>query len=274
MIFRHFFKLLLISILIAFTIKLFFYDVFKIPSASMENTLLPGDLIIANKLVYSFSTSKNIPILDIPIPSLRLFHWSKPERNDVVIFNFPLARRNSENLANEYFIKRVVGLPGEYVTVTKKQVTVNGKELAFPSKSLTDEKVYEVDEYEKQIYPQNVQWNRDNYGPILAPCKGMKINCNDSTLAYYLDLIREENFPAVVILSDNKIKINEVEREEYEFKQNYYFFMGDNRDDSYDSRYWGLLPEDNIIGKAAIVYFSKDESTDSIRWGRMIKAVE
>lgn len=129
------------------------------------------------------------------------------------------------------------------------------------------------------IFPEirNTSWNGDNYGPIVIPKKGMKLTINDSTLAYYGETILMYEHLDDVVISDNKLIIDGKVVNEYTFSQDYYFMMGDNRNNSLDSRYWGFVPWDHIVGKPLFIWFSVDEHADlwnKIRWKRMFTLVD
>jgi signal peptidase I len=119
------------------------------------------------------------------------------------------------------------------------------------------------------------KWNQDNYGPLLIPKRGMTIKLNDSTLALYRQAIEKyENNK--VEGSGSNILINGKKAGTYTFKMNYYWMMGDNRHNSLDSRFWGYVPEDHIIGKAMITFFSTDSTKSffhKMRWDRFLKPI-
>lgn len=120
-------------------------------------------------------------------------------------------------------------------------------------------------------------WNGDHYGLITIPAKGMKIAINDSTLAFYGAVIKEYEHHDHVESNNGKLKIEGKEVTDYTFKQNYYFMVGDNRHNSLDSRYWGFVPEDHIVGKPLFIWLSVDDKADlfhKVRWNRMLNAVE
>jgi len=120
-------------------------------------------------------------------------------------------------------------------------------------------------------------WNGDNFGPLTIPREGMKIPVNDSTLAIYGTTIREYDHNKTVEIEGGKLTIEGKEVTEYTFNQNYYFMMGDNRHNSLDSRYWGFVPEDHIVGKGFFIWLSIDKYADfihKIRWSRFFKLVE
>jgi signal peptidase I len=132
-------------------------------------------------------------------------------------------------------------------------------------------------EYDAEIYPHNpkFKWNQDNFGPLVIPEKGMKIRLNDSTMALYRRAIEvyEEND---VDVANGDIKINGKSAESYTFKMDYFWMMGDNRHNSLDSRFWGYVPEDHIVGKAMITVLSADPNADfinKIRWNRFLKPI-
>ena len=132
-------------------------------------------------------------------------------------------------------------------------------------------------QFDEIVYPHNnkFSWNEDNYGPILVPKKGLTIQLNDSTLILYKRVIEvyERN---TVSVSSNHILINNKIENQYTFKMNYYWMMGDNRHNSEDSRYWGFVPEDHIVGKAFITWMSSDTAESGfsrIRWNRILKPI-
>ena len=119
-------------------------------------------------------------------------------------------------------------------------------------------------------------WNGDNYGPLTIPKEGMKISVNDSTLSIYGGVIRDYDHNKNVKIENGKLSIEGKEVAEYTFNQNYYFMMGDNRHNSLDSRYWGFVPEDHIVGKGFFIWLSIDKYADfihKIRWSRFFKLI-
>ena len=120
-------------------------------------------------------------------------------------------------------------------------------------------------------------WNGNNYGPVVIPAKGMKIQVNDSTLALYGEMIQLYEANGKVIIKDGELVIDGRKIEEYVFRQDYYFMMGDNWHNSLDSRYWGFVPENHILGKPLFIWFSVNSEADllhKIRWHRMFTAIE
>lgn len=131
---------------------------------------------------------------------------------------------------------------------------------------------------EWNIYPgtKYAPWSGDNYGAITIPKEGMKIKVNDSTLALYGKMIERYDHNTNVKIDSGKLTINGKEISEYTFHQNYYFMMGDNRHNSLDSRYWGFVPEDHIVGKAFFIWLSLDKHAglaNKIRWRRFFKMI-
>jgi signal peptidase I len=126
---------------------------------------------------------------------------------------------------------------------------------------------------DRRYYP----WTRDNFGPLWVPKKGATISINDSTLTLYGTTIRLYDHNDDAKIEDGKLFIDGKEVTEYTFKQNYYFMMGDNRHNSLDSRYWGFVPEDHIVGKAFFIWLSLDKYENlihKIRWSRFFRVIE
>ena len=138
------------------------------------------------------------------------------------------------------------------------------------------EKNNEADEWD--IYPQNgnYHWTRDNYGPIWIPAKGKSIDLSLDNLPIYERCIRAYEGNTLEV-KDSKILINGKEAKSYTFKLDYYWMMGDNRHNSADSRYWGFVPEDHIVGKPIFIWWSSDPDRSGIggiRWNRLFRFVD
>jgi signal peptidase I len=126
-------------------------------------------------------------------------------------------------------------------------------------------------------YSMSDVWTDKNYGPLTIPQKGMSIIVNDSTLAIYGEIIQKYEGHREVNLNGGKLQIDGREVSTYEFQQDYYFMMGDSRDNSLDSRYWGFVPEDHILGKPLFIWMSIDNEAgwfNKIRWKRLFSKVD
>jgi len=120
-------------------------------------------------------------------------------------------------------------------------------------------------------------WTGDNYGPLTVPTKGMKMMVNDSTLNVYGEIIQLYEGHGKVSIANGKLTVDGREVTEYTFNQNYYFMMGDNRHQSLDSRYWGFVPEDHVLGKPLFILFSFDSDADlmhKVRWNRLFSVIK
>jgi signal peptidase I len=131
---------------------------------------------------------------------------------------------------------------------------------------------------DSRIFPRSKsgKWNGDNYGPLTIPKKGMNIPVNDSTLAIYSETIIKYDHNDDASLKEGKLFIDGQLVTEYTFKQNYYFMMGDNRHNSWDSRYWGFVPADHIVGKGFFIWLSLDKYGSwfgKVRWSRFFNPV-
>lgn len=117
------------------------------------------------------------------------------------------------------------------------------------------------------------KWTGDNFGKLTIPKEGWTIQVNDSTLALYGTTITDYDHNSEAAIKDGKLLINGKEVTSYTFKQNYYFMMGDNRHNSHDSRYWGFVPEDHIVGKGFFIWLSIDRDRGGIRWNRFFNLI-
>ncbi|MND84591.1 Signal peptidase I [compost metagenome] len=126
------------------------------------------------------------------------------------------------------------------------------------------------------IQPSTTIWNRDNFGPLTIPAKGVSVKLDLANLPIYKAII--ERYEGNSLKTENGlIYINNKKADSYTFKMDYYFMMGDNRHNSLDSRYWGFVPEDHIVGKPLFVFWSSNDRGcffDGIRWDRLLKKIE
>jgi signal peptidase I len=125
-------------------------------------------------------------------------------------------------------------------------------------------------------FSDNYPWTTDNYGPLWIPAKGATVNIDTANICLYQRIIQAYEGNALEI-KDGKIYINSVQTSTYTFKMDYYFMMGDNRHGSYDSRMWGFVPEDHIVGKPSFIWFSSDKDKKfpmNIRWKRMFNSIK
>jgi signal peptidase I len=213
-------------ILIVFALRSFVVEPFKIPSGSMIPTLLVGDFILVNKFTYGI----RLPVIDKKIIDI-----NEPQRGDVMVFRYP-------NNPSENYIKRVIGTPGDVVSYQNKRLSVNGESV-------------EVARIEDYRHPGKGKPEDDDYEPphdsqqYLALFNGVRHRLlNDASKP-----------PAVWGASPFPYREN-CDYTEQGFTctvpPGHYFMMGDNRDNSQDSRFWGFVPEENIVGKAFFIWLN------------------
>lgn len=282
--FRRLLLIILFTFCLAIFVKTFFLEAFKIPTNSMAETILSGDFVLVNKFTYALQTPASIPLTSIKIPRFRIISFRDPIMNDVIVFQFPGNQNEVHPSQDLTLVKRLIGLPGDTVWIIDKEVIVNNERLDFPQKS-TIEKVRSQNygEADDRIFPMGKNWNKDYYGPIVVPQKGMRIEINPQNITEWETIINREFGRKVVSKEGSVVMINGKPAREYIFMKNYYFVLGDNRDKSSDSRFWGFVPEDLIIGRAEIIYWSVKSTFDfsdinkifsSIRFNRIFKRIE
>jgi signal peptidase I len=273
-----FFKTLLLTILVAFTLKIFVVEAFRIPSGSMENTLLVGDFLIANKLAYGIKTPRYLPFTNVSIPSFRVPLFRDVRHGDVVVFEFPGKRAGDFPAVPEYYIKRCVGLPGDTVAIRSGYVMVNGREVLLPTHAKSSV-MLGTTTWDVQGPGQRKRRKIDgnNYGPKIVPKKGDIIPLDAATVAQWKEFIEREHH-RVETSSRGGVIIDGLATIQYAVEHDYYFMLGDNRGNSLDSRFWGFVPDDYILGEALLLYWSRDTDrsvseasgqSGGIRWSRI-----
>ncbi|MCX7762248.1 MAG: signal peptidase I [Candidatus Kryptonium sp.] len=280
---KNWLKPLVIAIVAAIIVKTFVFEAFRIPSGSMENTLLPGDFIIVSKIGFPVKTPRYIPLTRIEIPQVEILpRFFELNHGDVIVFRFPGERNEIRASEDVNYIKRLIGLPGDVIKIKNKVIYINDKKFEEPpTVKVNYDFIAPEGLANPYIFPEGSDYNEDNYGPIVVPFKGMEIKLNSRNLKQWKIMIEREGHK--VELVNDKVMIDGKEVESYVFKKDYVFVMGDNRNNSLDSRYWGFVPVDNIIGKASFIYWSWDsdipifnifEKVKSIRWERIGKKIE
>lgn len=276
-------SLLLIAIALAVVLRVFLFSNFKIPSDSMAPALLSGDYIIALKLIPGPRIFKNFDYFenDDKPQFWRLKGIRAIKRNDVLVFNFPYSNWNKMGFdAHAYYVKRCVALPGDSFYIENGIYKVKGYTESLGNidaqNAFSKMKESEIDPMVFNTFPYEVnsqKWNIKNFGPLYVPRKGDCLKMDSVNFALYRKLIEYET-GSKIKKRNNTVLLNDSVINAYTFTTNYYFMAGDLVSDSRDSRYWGLLPEDHIVGKAAIIWKSEDPYSGEVRWKRVMKAVK
>ena len=259
--FFDFVKNLLFAAIAALIIKTFLIETSRVPTGSMEKTILVGDFLFVNKFVYGSSSPRNIPFTNIELPYFQLPALRDPERGDIVVFEYPGDRDAMYSPEIMNYVKRCIGTPGDTITISDKVVFVNGHEAKIPRHiQYLNPYVTPKGIANPRIFPKGSNFNEDNYGPVVVPKKGEVIPLNVNTVEKWRTIIDREFGKRVVTVEGTQVYIEGKPVTSYSLKKDYYFMMGDNRDDSADSRFWGFVPRDKIIGEALMIYWSWDPS--------------
>lgn len=362
---------ILFAVIAATIVHTYFMQPFTIPTSSLEKTLLVGDYLFVSKFHYGARIPETavafpmvhdtIPFLGIKsylnkpqIPYMRLPGFEDVERNDIVVFNWPVDTvkqffdRSGKHFTKPIdkksnYVKRCVGIPGDSLEVKDGRVFVNGQQLKLPGRakvqysyigktkgegfnprylyeryditdgfsynpqnniffiqSLSEENfkkfknhpnVASIERFvdssktsSNAIFPNNGKhvWTNDFMGPVYIPKKGATVKLTPESMPFYRRII--EVYEGSEMGIDNKLSLNGTQvllngkpKDSYTFRQNYYWMMGDNRNNSEDSRYWGYVPENHIVGKPVFIWLSLDPNAsgfDKIRWNRMFTTVQ
>jgi len=204
-------------IALVFFLRSFLFEPFKIPTTSMVPTLLVGDLILVNKYTYG---------VRLPILNKKIIDVNDPKRGDVMVFKFP------KDMSQDY-IKRVIGVPGDKIVYENKRLTVNGQALAYT----------QMDDY---LPSEGIEYSKQ----LLESAAERKYRILNNESAPDVNVLGVENFPHREACDFSQDKFTCI------VPEGNYFMMGDNRDNSQDSRFWGFVPNRNIVGKAIIVWMN------------------
>jgi signal peptidase I len=201
---------------VVFLLRSFLFEPFKVPTGSMIPTIWIGDMLVVNKFQYG---------IRLPVLNTKIFNISDPKRGDIMVFRFP--PNPSQN-----YIKRIIGLPGDEISYVNKVLTINGKTLSkTPQKDYSDIDTMAISKQFEEIIgdKKHLLLNEENRPAYISDASDFP---NSAQCQYTIEGVRCK-VPA-----------------------GHYFMMGDNRDNSLDSRYWGFVPEANIVGKASLIWMN------------------
>jgi len=238
---------------------------FEVPTGSMENEIMAGDFLLVNKFVFGGTTPRTIPTTNIRLPAFKLPMVWPVERGDVIVFIFPGYRDEVEPADFAYYLKRAVALAGDTIAIVNRVVYVNGQPAPLPRNIKFNSGNIQPPHFANpRIFPKGMPFNEDNYGPIVVPWKGKVITLSADNFEQWETFIAREGHR--VERRGGRIFIDGKETSTYIVERNYVFGMGDNRDNSLDSRFWGFIPEDSIVGTPLIVYWSWDPEMPFWSW--------
>jgi len=276
-------KIFFLAFLLWLVLHLFMFQILYVDSASMRNTLFEGDYIVVNKLAYGarlpntplslpFSNSKSF-LNWIHLPYIRIPGYTYISRKDVMVFNLPCDDKLPVD-ERELYVKRCIGLPGDILKIDSSRVFINNELQTEPS-NLTKIGISSRSFYNPNFFPNNplLKWNLDYFGPLSIPKKGDSVKLTLNNIDLYRKIITtfENN---KLEIKGTSIFINGINTSVYIFKMNYYFVLGDNRHNSIDSRYWGFVPEDHIIGKASMVLYSNATDSAALKTSRTFSFIK
>lgn len=269
------------AIIIVMFINGFLVASFVVPTGSMENTVMAGDFLFVNKFIYGPTTPQIIPFLNIPLPYIKFPGPRIPQRGDVIVFVYPGDRDDVKPREFQYYLKRCIAIAGDTLLIRNKKVFVNGLESHLPKYGKYDYSE-PLSPYNKwETFPPGRSFTRDDYGPIRIPKEGDTIFLSPKNWREWEIFIKREGHD--ISYDGMKFFIDGNPSKFYIVERNYCFAMGDNRDRSADSRYWGFVPYENVVGTPMIVYMSWDtniplynliEKIKSIRWNRIGKIIQ
>ncbi len=250
------------TIVTAILLRTFVLEAVLVRSDSMDNTLRSGDFVLVDKLTFGARTPDHFPFTHIRVPSVILPAFRHPRTGDVLVFEYPGDRDEVKPPAGVDYIKRCIGTPGDTVLIVDRRVYVNGRLVPGPPYALRERTVvYPRGTVDSRMFPRGAQFNEDNYGPLTVPGRGTMLPLSPENFRQWKVFIEREGH-SVGLARSGRVLVDNAPCGAYRVQNDYYFVLGDNRDNSLDSRFWGFVPSDHVVGKVMIVYWSWDEGVE------------
>ena len=264
-------------------LQVFVITSFHIPSDSMQPALVPGDRIWVDKVsggarlfdLLGAAAGEDVRIRRVP-------GWRKFRRGDVLVFNFPYGAGRWDSIALDvmkYYVKRCIAVPGDTLEIRGGWYRIRGvdetlgnpaaqREIALLPDSGAPGVVMETYPWDKEL-----GWTVKEFGPLPVPRRGQTVWMDSTACRLYHTLVSWEQKRPLRTDSLGRVLLGDSVISRYTFCENYYFVGGDKARNSQDSRYWGLLPEAYIVGRAWRVWWSEEPYGD-VRWKRVLKRIE
>lgn len=265
-------------------VQIFALCSFSVPSESMMPTIMPGDKILVAKIstggrllnIGKAAAGKKTAVKRMP-------GWQKFGRGDILVFNFVHKESWDTIVFNwqRYYVKRCLAIPGDTVEIRDFEYFVNSRPAEkrfrdakeflrfFPSDSAA--RANNLRGYMADANDTIDRWTIRDFGPLAIPAKGSTMALDKSNIHRYRQIIERETGKKITE-KDGRLCLGGAPLAKHTFMENYYFMAGDNNISSMDSRYWGLVPESFIVGKASAVWWSKN--SEGVQWNRIFKRLE
>lgn len=253
--FREFCEIVAITAMVALALRMFVIEAYRIPTGSMEPTLRAGDFLLVSKFTYGPSTPRYLPFTSVAIPQLGLPAFADPRRGDIMVFRLP-------GTNDTHYVKRCIAVPGDEISIVNGAVFVNGLLVRRVGGS-------------ERVFPLRAHTGRME--AFRLPHEGDEITIDATNIGMWRQLIEREGH-TVTVTRGHDVLLDGVPSRSYSVKHDYYFMLGDNINNSHDSRAWGPVPGNLVIGKAFMVYWSWEspqygssvlDRLRSIRWERV-----
>ncbi|MDE6521864.1 MAG: signal peptidase I [Muribaculaceae bacterium] len=263
-----------------YLMRIFLFDQFITPTESMEPTLLPGDRIIVDKTIsgariYSdFNFDKN----GIELKSWRTRGRRAIKPNDILVFNYPRHDDKINFVINNVYAKRCIGVPGDSVSIANGHFRNNNYKGLIGLKGMQDsfenipDSVFPEFAFHCLPYDGHLPWTIKNFGPLYLPRKGDHVKLTAKEGSLYRMLLEWETRKNITFdWETDRVFADGNTLDFHTFRHSYYFMCGDNVINSNDSRYWGLVPEEYIVGVVSRISYSIDPKTGKYRKDRIFK---
>ena len=270
--------IVVIAIVLAVALRVFVFAKFTIPTPSMEPAIIAGDRVLVSKLTPGPRIITNFfSLRNGEKPVIKRLSGFDVKRNDILVFNFPYSDWNRLDMdMSVFYAKRCVAIPGDTFYIengfykVKNAIDTLGCYKNQQQLSETQDSKFQSNIYDCFPFDAHYSWNVKDFGPLYVPRANETLAIDTLNAVLYRKLIEYETERNVYV-KDGQVLLGDSAIANYTFTRNYYFMTGDYVFDSQDSRYWGLLPEDHIVGKVAFMLNNENPHTKKVSWKRFLK---